>query len=372
MASSLTIATDKPNYAPGELVTLTAAYAPQPGGTFTVTVTAQAVNPADTADAPSATTSYTVTPPAPPPMAVTVRDDHSGTWAQTGNSGGAATFTQPAPAGTPAVPSSFAGAEIPAAALTARGVQAISWCGYTWEAEGWGTAAGQPHAANVQVDPAGRLILTAAAGAGGYFGAELDSARGDRGLPGNASTWGYGTYKWVIGTDLTTLPSPLVLGLFTYWSASKGGPAGQKEIDIELSGWGNPVPPFLQFGFYEDTAANETAAVPAEHCLIPGSQVPARSAPVTTVAFTWMPSYITWDVWYGTDTTKTPDVTLTATQGQQYNYTELYGGNQFTGTVEIPATGGQQVIMNLWSYGQKALTGSYSVIIESFSYTPSS
>jgi hypothetical protein len=368
--SSLSLSFDKPVYAPGELVTMTGSY--EAGSSFTVTVQAEAVDPDDPSNAASATGSYQVQPTAPQEMAVTVKDNHAGTWSQTSNANGVAVFTQPAPSGTRAVPSGFSGPEPSAAALTSQGVPCISWSGFTWEVENWGTENGQPAAANVAIDENGHLILTADTVGDNYRGGEVDSARGDTGLGGNTTTWGYGTYRWVIGTDLTTVPSPLVLGLCTYWAQSKGGPAGQKEIDIEVSNWSNPVPPFLQLGFYQDTGAAETAAVLPGQTLITGSQVTAKSAPAATVEFVWMPTYIAWNVWYGTDTTKTPDYSHTAIQGQTYDYMEPYSGNHFAGTIEIPATGSQQVIMNLWSYGQQALTDSFQIVLESFSYIPSS
>jgi hypothetical protein len=37
---------------------------------------------------------------------------------------------------------------------------------------------------------------------------------------------------------------------------------------------------------------------------------------VTTLQMTWMPTYITWNIWFGTNTSGPPDYTLTMTQGQ--------------------------------------------------------
>jgi hypothetical protein len=256
--------------------------------------------------------------------------------------------------------SGFSGAEPPVSSVPG----AISWSGYTWEVENWGTGNGQPVAGNVAVNPSGQLVLSLA----NARGAELDSARGDQGIAGNPSSWGYGTYKWVLGTDLSTLPAPVIFGLFTYWSASKGGPAGQKEIDIEAGPMGiSGAPSFLQLGFYQDTAAGTTQAVPPLHTLLTGSQVAAKSSPKTTVQFTWLPSSITWEVFYGDDVT--PDYAVTMTQGEAYSYVQPYGGNTFSGTVNIPATGKQQVIMNLWTASGEAVSAPVSVVIDSFSYT---
>lgn len=269
---------------------------------------------------------------------------------------------------------------------------ALSWCGYLWEKQNWGTANGQPAAANVTVDANGYLNLRAVYAGTSLTGGEIDSVRGDRGVTGNPSTWGYGTYQWVIGTDLTTIDPSLVLGLFTFWAYGtpasappnqygKGGPYGQKEIDMEMSSWspeGSRTATLYQMGFYQDDGHGVTVGVPATygqscHTMTEGSQVPVPAGhPVTTLQFVWLPQSITWNIWYGTDTTTAPDQTLTMTEGQTYSYTEPAGGNQFTGTVHIPATGGQQVIMNLWSQNQNMDIADTTVVIRSFTYTPSS
>jgi hypothetical protein len=337
------VTTDKQQYAAGEVVTATVTGVPS----TTVTLTA-------TAEAQTASTSYQVTGGA---SGVSLSDSHGGTWAQKPSpTPGETVFTSIAGG----IASGFGGAEPPVAGVPG----AISWSGYTWEVENWGTANGQPAAANVKVNDGGQLVLSLA----NSRGAELDSARGDAGISGNPSTWGYGTYKWVIDTDLSTLPAPVIFGLFTYWAASKGGPAGQKEIDIEAGPMGiSGAPSFLQLGFYQDTAAGTIQAVPPYHTLLTGSQVAAKSSPQTTMQFTWLPDSITWEVFYGKDTT--PDYSLTMTQGEDYSYVQPYGGNTFSGTVNIPATGKQQVIMNLWTASQQPVSSPVVVIIDSFTYT---
>lgn len=249
---------------------------------------------------------------------------------------------------------------------------AFRWCGYTWEPMDWGIAPGQPKRANVSVTPSGQLVLSAGPGSDGYTGAEVDSARGDTGIAGNASTWGYGTYKWVIRTDLSTMPAGLVLGLFTYWAQSKGGPPGQKEIDLEVSTFAiQGAPTFVQMGFYQDTPAAARQAVPPGQTMVSGSQVPVKSSPATTVQFTWLPGSITWHAWYAATSAGTPDVSLVMTHGEAYTWTQPYGGNRYAGTVQIPATGGQQVIMNLWcaNASPPPRNAPFQVVLDSFSYT---
>lgn len=344
----LTLVTDKPGYAAGEPVTLSVSGVSAESRTVTVTAVAGTQR---------GTVSYEVaTVPS-----VTVSDDHGGTWTPSG--GGQ--FTSVAP-GAPQLP----GAEPPAAQLQAAGISALSWSGYVWELENWATAPGQPLAADVSVNAAGQLVLSAKTVNGLFAGAEVDSARGDAALAGNTSRWGYGTYRWVVATDLTTLAPGLTLGLFTYQAQDKGGPAGHKEVDIEVCApTGNTE--ILQFGYYADTADGVTAAVPPLHVMTPGSQVPAVPAPATTLEFTWLPGGITWQAWYGTDVSAPPAVTYAVRDGEPYDYTEVYGGNHFAGTARIPASAGQQVIMNLWSTAGNALPGvSQQVVIDSFTFIP--
>ncbi len=49
----------------------------------------------------------------------------------------------------------------------------------------------------------------------------------------------------------------------------------------------------------------------------------------------------------------------------------MFGGNTFTGTVNIPKSGKQQVIMNLRAQGQNVQIPTTTLILRSFSYTPS-
>jgi hypothetical protein len=45
----------------------------------------------------------------------------------------------------------------------------------------------------------------------------------------------------------------------------------------------------------------------------------------------WMPTHITWNIWFGTNTSGPPNYTPTMTQGQAYTHTQELGGNQFAG-----------------------------------------
>jgi len=95
---TLSIATDKLVYAPGELVTLTATYSDEMGSMFTVNVAATAADAASPPNTAAASTSFAVQTSAPALMTVTVTDDHSDVWTEVSNVPGSASFTTAAPA----------------------------------------------------------------------------------------------------------------------------------------------------------------------------------------------------------------------------------------------------------------------------------
>jgi hypothetical protein len=280
------------------------------------------------------------------------------------------------PAGPPPRPaavmsSGFAGADPAPASLAAEGIRSVAWEGYAWEIGNWGTnGEGGPDASQVTVDSLGNMILSIGRLPDGrYCGAEVDSARGDRALANNPSTWGYGRYRWVLSLSQTLAPT-LVLGLFTYWAQDKGGPPGQCEIDVELSSWSIAgAPEFIQAGYYANDDTDIQWAVPPYHVMVAGSQMKLQAGPKTVTAeFEWMPDHITYNVWHSADTCGPPGDTVTIREGQRYRFQQPYGGNDFAGTAHIPKTGGQQVIMNLWSQDQ-TIQVSQEVVIHSFTYT---
>jgi hypothetical protein len=294
------------------------------------------------------------------------------TW-QDFNGSYAASSPPPPPSGPPLQPpaavtdSGFTGTDPTPASLAAQGIKSVVWQGYVWEIENWGTGGnGWPDASQVTIDAQGNMILSIGRRPDGrYCGAEVDSARGDKALANNPSRWGYGTYRWVLSLDQALAPT-LVLGLFTYWARNKGGPAGQCEIDIELSNW--PIAgDVIQVGYYANDSTDIHSAVPSYHVMVAGSQL-RMQAKTVTAEFEWMPDHITHNVWYSPDASGPPDDTLTIQEGQNYQFQETYGGNMFAGTAHIPTTGGQQVIMNLWSQGQ-TVPAAQRVRLHSFTYT---
>jgi hypothetical protein len=68
---------------------------------------------------------------------------------------------------------------------------------------------------------------------------------------GNRASLGYGTYRWVVNSDLRRLDAHDVLGMFTYGG---GGPSNN-EIDFEPSHWGNLAWPDGSATVWQDARA---------------------------------------------------------------------------------------------------------------------
>jgi hypothetical protein len=98
VAPTLTIATDSPSYAPGDVITLTASYTDENGTSFPVEVTAVAADSAAPPNTATATTTFQVVTPAGALMAVTVTDDAGDAWTPSGTPViGTSVFTTTAP-----------------------------------------------------------------------------------------------------------------------------------------------------------------------------------------------------------------------------------------------------------------------------------
>lgn len=96
-------------------------------------------------------------------------------------------------------------------------------------------------AERVRVDTAGRLQLSIDVAPSGWSCAEV-VALGE---------FGYGRYRWTVGSDLTGLDLHAVIGLFT-WSDRPA--QANRELDIEFSRWGDSAPP-VAGGFTVQNAA---------------------------------------------------------------------------------------------------------------------
>jgi hypothetical protein len=216
------------------------------------------------------------------------------------------------------------------AAKPAPAPSTLQWAGYTWSPR---SVAGNPGApqqwspSNVTVDAQHRLHLRVTRDKKGHYTqAELDSTR--RG-------WGYGTYRWTVDTDVTTLPPEVVLGLFTYGQ----DPAyGHREIDIEGTGWGS-----TPITWDYTTWAN--GHLSTRHV--------APSGP-TTQQIDWQPGHLTW-----TSYDALGDVISTSSASG----------------ADVPVPGDESIGMNLWVCGCQTgwqQTPAAEVVLSGFSFTPAS
>jgi hypothetical protein len=104
---------------------------------------------------------------------------------------------------------------------------------------------------------------------------------------------GYGTYEWVVETDLTALDPQAVLGLFTYdWY---GGTASS-EIDIEFARWGAASDPDLVEFSVQPAHAGQN------------ERRPLSAAPPYTCRFTWARGRVDFSVGDTCAYTSTTDV----------------------------------------------------------------
>jgi hypothetical protein len=167
-------------------------------------------------------------------------------------------------------------------------VRTVHWSGSDWhvrprsERTAPGPNAWSDSTRSVAVD-GDRLRLAIVREAAGWRCAEVHLER----------PLGYGTYEWIVETDLTRLDPQAVLGLFTYdWH---GGRASS-EIDIEFARWGTP----------SDHDLVELSVQPAG----PGqnARMPLMTPPPYRCRFTWAPGRVDFSVGDACTYTSTTDV----------------------------------------------------------------
>jgi hypothetical protein len=213
----------------------------------------------------------------------------------------------------------------------------IRFAGYDWLVkDSAGTAVGPgPNvfsADNVRVE-VGRLHLRIGQQGRRWSSAEIVSKE----------PFGYGMYTFFIQGDVADLDPNVVLGLFT-WSDD---PAfSHREIDIEISRWGNP--------------ANRNAQCVVQPYQLPGSVVRFAlpgGLKRAIYTFTWLPNAVTCKI---AGVVARPDRDVTRFQFK----------HQFT--EHIPVPDGQNARINLWQLGGQPPTRNkaQAVVIAGFTFTP--
>ncbi|HYL98004.1 MAG TPA: hypothetical protein VEZ90_03540, partial [Blastocatellia bacterium] len=149
---------------------------------------------------------------------------------------------------------------------------------------------------------------------------------------------GYGTYRFVI-RETSNLPPLAVLGMFTWDGVA--AEQNHREMDIEISRWGDPANKNAQFviqPFY----------VPAnvERFKAPSGQL--------TCSFRWEPGRVSFNTVHGKESNRgsTPVAQHVFTSG-------------------VPSAGDELVHINLYVFGNNSSAGNESeVVIESFEFLP--
>lgn len=239
---------------------------------------------------------------------------------------------------TPGVPTNSPSGKGSAASLESAN-RMIQFSGYSWRVKssrgkvGPGPNNFSHRRANVEVDAKGRLHLRITKRQGRWYCAEVISTR----------SFGYGMYKFRVGSQVDDLDPQVVLGMFT-WSDDRA--FSHREIDIEISKWGDIHNKNAQF-----VVQPYTNAANIFRFEIP----PALSR--TTHYFDWRSDRIIFQ------SLKAPDRDL-ADRGAIIQQKEFAAG--------IPKAGGENARINLWlvNGGQPLHGKSVEIIIDKFEFFP--
>lgn len=206
----------------------------------------------------------------------------------------------------------------------------ITWSGYIWDVRPAGTAQGpgpndwSDSTANVQVQGSDLLLSIVKNSAGNWTSSEID----------NQQHLGYGTYRWVVDTDLSALDANEVLGMFTYG----GSDPSNNEIDIEPSHWGDLLNPSGSVTVWQ----NANAGLSEERYFSYSPHPPYVNQ------FIWSPGRIDYLI---TDATGATLLAWTVSSGVPIP------------SIEVP-------VINYWRYHNVAPAGVRTMRISSFAWAP--
>ena len=214
-------------------------------------------------------------------------------------------------------------------AVSTAGARTISWSGYTWDVRGPGFGGPGPNhwsdsEANVRVEGTDLVLSIVRDAAGRWTSAEVD----------NQQHFGYGTYRWIVASDLSDLDMYEVLGMFTYG----GSDPSNNEIDIEASHWGDLAWPTGSATVWQDADA-------WRHDV---RSFPYSDRPPYVNQFTWAPGRVSFLV---TDATGETLFRRTVTKG-------------------VPTPSSEVPRINYWRSAGKPARRARSMRISSFTWTP--
>jgi hypothetical protein len=209
----------------------------------------------------------------------------------------------------------------------------LRFSGYDWEirqiASDRGGSPQRYHPDNAWVDAQGLLHLRIARREGHWTCAEVKLTR----------SLGYGTYALTV-RDSSRLEPAAVLSMFTWDDVA--GAESHREVDIELTRWGNPDSQNAQY-------VVQPYYVPANVARF------AAPAGLLTHAFRWEPGRL---------------ASRTVRGGDPSARTRPVAEHVFTSGV--PSPGGETIRINLYIFGSSAtpLQNETEVVIEKFQYLP--
>jgi len=159
----------------------------------------------------------------------------------------------------------------------------------------------------------------------------------------NGQSLGYGTYRFVIGSNIDELDPNLVVGLFTW----NDNPAyHHREIDIEISRWGVPANDNAQYVVqpYTRKANIVRFALP-------------QGLEGVVLAFTWRPESV--------------DFRASRLPSSQPATPQALVIFEHRITTDVPRAGGENARINLWLVnGRHPTGGADEVTIQSFEFQP--
>jgi hypothetical protein len=186
---------------------------------------------------------------------------------------------------------------------------------------------------NVFVDGQDRLHMRITQRDGNWQCAEVISAR----------SFGYGTYRFFLDSNVEHLDPNVVIGLFTWHDSSA---FHHREIDVEISRWGDPTNKDAQF-VVQPYRQREN---------IDRFQLPA-GLNASTHSFTWKPESVFCQTVAGLATSPAEAKSVL---------------HQHTFTQDIPRPGGENARINLWLMGGKPPADGKDVelVISKFEFAP--